>query len=219
MVTHNIVANEIPYYMRQPRISISFSGYSDADFETKAEHIVASITGNPAFPNPTPSLEDVQAAVTAYSTALVAAADLGRKNIAAKNKARQQVEALLKPLGNYVMCMANGDYETLVTSGFSLTKGYTPRHLGATGNVTIANGNTSGAMVASVKTVSGASSYKHDITEQAPAENTVWESTVTTRSKFTYHNLTPGKQYWVRVAAIGTDGQVSYSPVSTQFAQ
>ena len=205
--------------MRQPRISISFGSYADAGFETKAEHIVASMTGNAAFPNPTPTVKEVDDAVKLYSTALVAAADLGRKNVAAKNKARQQVEALLKPMGNYVMCMANGDYETLVTSGFSLTKGYTPRHLGTTGNVTIANGNTSGAMVASVKTVSGASSYLHEITEEMPSEKTVWESTVTTRAKFTYTKRTPGRQYWVRVAAIGTDGQVSYSPVATKFAQ
>jgi hypothetical protein len=74
-------------------------------------------------------------------------------------------------------------------------------------------------MVASVKTVTGASSYRHEISAEMPTEKTLWESTVTTRAKFTYNNRTPGKQYWVRVAAIGTDGQVSYSPVATQFAQ
>lgn len=205
--------------MRLARISLSFSGYTDADFETKAEHIVASMKDNPAFPSPVPAISTVADAVTNYSTYLVAAADRSIKSIAAKNKARQQVEALLKPLGNYVMCLANGDYETLIKSGYSITKGYAPRHLGTTGNVSIANGNTSGALVASVKTVSGASSYKHEISTESPTEATVWDVTVTTRSRYTYSDLTPGKQYWVRVAAVGSDGQVSYSPVSSQYAQ
>jgi hypothetical protein len=205
--------------MRQPKISTSFSSYTDAGFETKAEHIVASMKGNPAFASPIPSIGEVEDAVTAYSTSLVAAADLGRKNVAAKNKARQQVEALLKPLGNYVMCIANGDLETLILSGFSPTRGYNPRHLGTTGNITLTNGNTSGALAASVKTVSGASSYKHEICTEMPAENTVWESTVSTRSKYVYSNLLPGKQYWWRVAAVGSGQQISYSPVATKFVQ
>ena len=40
--------------MNTAEISISFSRYSDANLETKAQHIVASLTGNAAYPTPTP---------------------------------------------------------------------------------------------------------------------------------------------------------------------
>ena len=35
--------------MRTPKVSTSFSGFTDANLETKAQLILASMTGNPAF--------------------------------------------------------------------------------------------------------------------------------------------------------------------------
>ncbi len=73
--------------MKLQKISISFSKYSDADFLNKAEHILSSMTGNPAFADPIPTLAELQAAVTKYSDDLAAAAGLGRNNVAEKTKA------------------------------------------------------------------------------------------------------------------------------------
>ena len=42
--------------MKNSKISISFTRYSDADFLTKAEHIYQSLTGNLAFKDPVPTL-------------------------------------------------------------------------------------------------------------------------------------------------------------------
>ena len=201
------------------KISISFSGYTDSAFETKAEHILASMTGNPVFTSPIPTLVEVQAAVTTYSTQLVTAAGLGRTAVAEKNKSRKKLELLLSQLGMYVMYLANGDAAILTSSGFSLTKEPESNYITNPGNVTLGNGITSGQLQASVKAVKGAKSYLHQITDVQPAEDTVWKSTPSSRSKYIFNNLVPGKQYWVRVAATASGEQVAYSPVVSQFAQ
>jgi hypothetical protein len=82
-----------------------------------------------------------------------------------------------------------------------------------------ANGISSGQLQAAVKTVNGAGVYIHEICAEQPGDNTVWTSTSTTTSKYTFKGLQPGKQYWVRVAAVGARQQVAYSPVASQFVQ
>ena len=205
--------------MKTPKISISFSRFTDSAFETKAEHILASMTGNPVFTDPIPTLVDVQAAVTAYSPQLVGAAGLGRTAVAEKNKSRKILELLLSQLGMYVMYIANGDAAVLTSSGFTVIKEPESNFITNPGNVTLGNGVTSGQLEASVKAVKGARSYLHQITDVQPAEDTVWKSTPSSRSKYVFNNLVPGKQYWIRVAATASGEQVAYSPVASQFAQ
>jgi hypothetical protein len=64
-----------------------------------------------------------------------------------------------------------------------------------------------------------ANSYLHEIADTLPTDSTVWTKFPSGNSQFTFTSLTPGKQYWVRVAAIGFRNQVAYSTVATQFAQ
>lgn len=205
--------------MKLQKISISFTRYSDADFLNKAEHILQSMTGNASFPDPIPTLADLQAAVTKYSNDLIAAAGLGRINVAEKNKSRQVLEQLLVQLGMFVMFVANGDAAILTGSGYTLTKEPEPRYITNPGNVTLSNGITTGEMLSTVKTGKGVINYLHEITAEAPADNTVWTSNPSSKSRYVFTNLVAGKQYWVRVAAVGSGGQVAYSTVATQFVQ
>lgn len=205
--------------MRFQKISLNFSNYSDADFQTKAVFVLTSMTGNPAFTDPIPTIAQVQAGVSNYSEAMTAAAGLGRINVAHKNKARQELEALLQQLGMYVMYVANGDAAILTSSGYSLTKMPEPSYISNPGNVTLKNGVTSGELVDSVGTVAAARLYFHEICDTAPSEATVWTRNQSSKSRFVFTGLTPGKQYWVRVAAVGSGEQIAYSTVATQFVQ
>lgn len=206
--------------MKILKISTSFSKFSDADFETKAQYIVnVGIAGNANFPSPNPVLADLQTAVTRYSNGLLAAKDLGKNNVAEKNESREELELLLGQLGLYVMNVSNGSLTMLTSSGFSLTKDPEPRYIDNPGNVTLSNGISSGTMVAQVKSVKGGTGYLHEITAELPTETTVWTSSHSTTSKFTFTNLQAGKQYWVRVAVTGSRQQIAYSPVASQFVQ
>lgn len=216
---HNIVVIINLLQMRTSKVTIGFSSYSDANLETKAGLILTSMTGNAAFAAPIPTLADLDLALKKYSDALVAAASLGRTNVANKNAIRQQLELLLSQLGMYVMYVANGDEAILTSSGFSLSKTPEPSYITNPGNVTLSNGVTAGQLTASVKTVKGANGYLHEICAEPPTDDTAWIKNPSTRSQFTFKDLQPGKKYWVRVAATGRAEQIAYSPVASQFAQ
>lgn len=205
--------------MKMQRVSTSFTSYSDANLEQKAEYILEQMTGNAFFETPSPALTDVKAAIAAYSQALVAAAGLDRTQVALKNEARAGLEVLLSKLGMYAMNVALGNVAMLTSTGFTLIKLSEPQYITNPGNVTISNGVTSGELVAAVISVRAAKSYLHQITTELPTDATAWQSNSSSRSKYTYSGLQPGKQYWIRVAVVGSRGQIAYSPVATQFAQ
>ena len=211
--------NQIFNTMKMQKISTSFAGFTDANLEQKAEYILEQMTGNASFASPTPTLAELQTAISTYSLALVAAAGLDRTQVAIKNEVRQALEVLLGKLGMYVMNVALGDTAMLTGSGFTLNKTGETMYIDNPGNVTLSNGITSGELVASVVAVKGAKSYLYELATEQPTASTDWQSTITSRSKFTYSNLQPGRQYWVRVAAIGSRQQIAYSPVAAQFVQ
>ncbi len=205
--------------MRAQKVTLSFRSISDSDFLKQGVFINGSMTGNPSFPDPIPTMAQVLAGVTSYSGWLSAASGLGRNNVAQKNKARLDLEGQLQQLGMYVMYVANGDAAILTSSGFTLSKMPEPSYISNPGNVTLKNGVTSGELVDSVKNVDAARLYFHEISETAPAEATVWTRSQSSKSRFVFTGLTPGKQYWVRVAAVGSGEQLAYSTVATQFVQ
>jgi hypothetical protein len=203
--------------MKNPKLQLSFTTYSDSNFLTKAILIVTSMTNNPAFANPIPTLADVQTALDNYAKNLTAAGSLGRTNVADKNQSRGILEQLLFQLGLYVMFIANGDTAILTSSGYTLAKDPQPRKLENPGNVVLSYGITSGALISSV-TKGNATSFIHEITDALPTANTNWTGYPSSTSQFTFTNLTPGNQYWVRVAAVGNRKQIAYSTIATQFA-
>lgn len=205
--------------MRIQKLTLNFSRLTDAAFENKAKHILASMTANPNFTDPIPTLAELQTAITNYSNAMVAAAELGKNNVATKNKYRTELELLLYQLGMYVMFIANGDVTILISSGYTLSKEPEPQHLDNPGMVVLENGITSGQLVSTVSRPRGSRGFVHEICDEQPTPATVWTSTPGSRSSFVFNRLVPGKQYWVRVAATGSGGQIAYSTVSSQFAQ
>lgn len=205
--------------MKIQKISLSFSSFTDGNFATKARFILDSLTGNAAFATPTPTLVVVEGDYSNYNTARMAAEGLGRVNVAEKNQFRKALEVILAQLGRYVMFAANGNAVKLASSGYSLTKMPEVQHLPGTGNATLINGKTSGQLIVFIKRPKGSTSFVHDISEEMPTENTVWVTVASSRSRYTFTNLQPGKQYWVRVGAIGANDQLVYSPVASQYVQ
>ena len=204
--------------MKKQKIILNFRGFSDSAFLNKAGHIVSSMTNNDYFPTPVPPLADVQAALDAYNVALLAAADLGRVNVAGKNQARFTLEQLLAQLGMFVMFIANGDALILTSSGYTLNKLPEPLYIQNPGNVVLYNGITSGEVNSYVKNVATAG-YIFEIADTLPTDDTVWVKTSTSKSQFVFKNLVPGKQYWIRVAALGKRDQIAYSTIATIFVQ
>ncbi|MEO6734657.1 MAG: fibronectin type III domain-containing protein [Ferruginibacter sp.] len=201
------------------KINNSFSIYSDGNLEKKASHILANLTGNTLINAPDTSLANLNASILKFGAVLVAAAGLGRTNVALKNAARDELEQLLIEIGLFVTYAAVGDSTALISSGYTLSKTREARYIINPGSVSLNNGITSGQMIAFVKAVKSATGYVHEIAAEPPTDDTVWTSTASSRCQFIFKDLVPGKQYWVRIAAVGTGEQIAYSPVASQFAQ
>lgn len=200
------------------KLIITFTRLRDGEFQNKVQYILACMTGNAAFTDPIPTLDEIRTALTKFSDDLVAAQGKDRVFVAEKNKSRKQLELLVAQLGMYVMYKAVGDEAILASSGFPMVKVREARYIDNPGNVTLANGKTSGELVASVKKVKGAMGYLYEIAHAEPAEDTVWTTVSCSKSRFVFKSLVPGKKYWVRVAATASGNQVTYSPVASQFA-
>ncbi|KAA9037982.1 hypothetical protein FW778_14530 [Ginsengibacter hankyongi] len=203
--------------MKTAKVLLDFSRYTDANFLQKSLYIITCMTGNPNFPTPVPPLTDVQAAYDTYGNALAAAAALGRQAVLDKNIAREALEGVLAQLGRYVMYVANGNESILGSSGFTLAKMPQPMVLDNPGNVILEHGDNPGELISQVPKQNGMS-FSHQITDAAPTEDTVWTSHTVSTAKYTFTGLVPGKQYWVRVAVLGSRKQIKYSTVATQFA-
>jgi len=203
--------------MNQRKINLSFGNYTEANFENKGSHIVSCMVDNPYFATPNPSLAVLQAAQERYSAALVAAANLGRNEVAEKNAARQDFDQLLNKLGLYVMNVADGNEQMLVSSGFTLTKIREPRYLAAAGPLVLRNGMNSGELEAIVKADRNANGYVFYISDNADTENPVWKNVAVSTCKYTFTELVQGKKYWVKVAITGARKQIAWSQVAILF--
>jgi hypothetical protein len=203
--------------MKKSSIQLSFTRMTDSNFLTKGNFIHTSMSGNPFFPSPVPTLAEVEGAIALYTTKLLAATGLGRVNVAEKNQARDELERMLYKLGLWVMFMADGVEAVLASSGYTLVKEPQPRTLDKPGDVTLTYDITSGTLISSIPK-GNASSFIHEITDAPPTESTAWKSYPASTSQFTFTGLIPGRQYWVRVAVVGSRKQIAYSNIATQFA-
>ena len=85
--------------MRTPKVSTSFLSFTDANLETKAQLILASMTGNPAFANHIPTLAELQAAVAQVQHRSGGRCCTWSYQCGHKNASRQILENILSQLG------------------------------------------------------------------------------------------------------------------------
>ncbi|MGN6196739.1 MAG: hypothetical protein ACTHOB_17500 [Ginsengibacter sp.] len=201
------------------RICISFSRYRDDNLLLKGRFIYASLHGNISYASLETILPILKARLDQYSADLAAAATGDRIAIAQKKQSRKELMSLLNHLGLAVMAEANGDQTMLVSSGYDLAKARESRYITNPGNVILSNGISTGQMISRVKAVKGAKCYVHQFATAFDGEEIIWTSITATSCKYMFENLTPGKQYWVRVAVVGSRNQIAYSSVGTWYAQ
>ena len=183
---------------------------TDADFAIGSARVIAGMTGNPAFPTPTPSVATVVAARNAYTAAVTAGLDsrLGRSQRA---KMRAALVALLRQLAHYVEDNSAGDRALLMSSGFPLQRDRSPiGPLGAPTEVRMVKGKVSGTAIARCRKMGGARAYQWRI---APAATpTAWSPVVTTFCAHAqFEGLPAMTVYVVQVCAIGTAGTGDWS--------
>ncbi len=201
------------------KASISFlSEDSDADLIIRSNGILIALTGNPTYPQPSPTLAVVNAGVVQFTNAVSAAAGGGMMLTSAKNDKRADLVALLRDLASYVQLRCKGDLTKLLSSGFPVQK--TQRQpvgiLPAPANLTVKLGGRSGQLDSKVEPVPGASIYNWRCTPSTSPSAPV-QTPQTTAGSHTFSGLTPGMVYSVEVNAVGSAGPSNWSIAATQM--
>jgi hypothetical protein len=188
----------------------------DADLRVHVSIIIFKMTGNPDYPNPTPTLAEVDTALNVFIAALMAAADGGKALTAAKNAARKALVRVVRALANHVQSACDGDYSVLLGSGFPTHKptrspiGY----LSKPAKLAVKLGMHTGELDASVAPVPGAVLYGWRVTTAAQP-GVVVLTRQTTAADITLPGLTPGVIYLVEANCIGTAGPSDWTgPIS-----
>ncbi|PRD53916.1 hypothetical protein [Sphingobacterium gobiense] len=102
----------------------SFGNHKDSKMMVEAEVILTSMSGNPNFPDPIPSLVEVENAYDEYLAHLTRADwTHGRVDRALKRESKVKLAGLLSDLAAYVNYVAKGDLPVLYTSGFPIFTG------------------------------------------------------------------------------------------------
>ncbi|HZF02224.1 MAG TPA: fibronectin type III domain-containing protein [Methylomirabilota bacterium] len=187
-------------------VSLSFAQLPDAQLDEFTGAVVASLTGNAAYPTPAVSIADLSAAQTAFEAAMTAMAQGGMQATAAKNDARAKLVALLRQEANYVQLTGKNDLPTLLSSGFQASStNNTQSPLDTPGILGLDNGMST-QLVARVQGVINAKAYEAQVKNGGgwtPA------GVFTQSRRMVLAGLTPGQIYAVQVRAVG--GSTGYS--------
>ncbi len=199
--------------------SISFLNEdSDAELLARVTAISTALDGNASYPTPAPTLAVLNAATTAFATAMAEAAGGGASLTAAKNERRAALVTLVRELASYVQVACKGDLAVLLTSGFPHQK---PERqpvgeLPPPANLQVKLGARSGQLTTKVDPVQGASIYNWRVTQSSSPDNAV-QTRQTTAARHTFTGLTPGVIYSVEVNAFGTAGPSNWAGPAKQM--
>jgi hypothetical protein len=203
------------------QIKLGLTGLKPTDLLAKGRLIIANMTGNASFPDPVPTLADLQTALDAFEDRVEAAAFGDRRAINSRNNGQRAFTAMLRQLGQYVAFVANGDGEVIESSGFEVRKQREPAtSLGQPIDFLAERSKKEGEVILNWKAVSYSKAYQVEVSTADPAvAEPQWTvALVTSKSSGTVQNLTRGTMYWFRVMAISGDMTSAYSDVALVMA-
>jgi hypothetical protein len=197
--------------MKTSKIMLSFQRLNDGQLEDQALAIAAALTGNKNFPEPNPTLEELNNSIQLFSEGLALSKTRDKVKVAIKNNLRANLELLLTKLAHYCTFIANGDRALLSSSGFTLnTESTTSKILGMPENFTVQPGKHSGEMLVYINRLPNAKTYLF-LYGPSPNSDGAWLHAVNSLPYITITGLTPGAIYSFKIGATGSKGQVVYT--------
>ena len=202
------------------RVRLNLRNLSVTDKIAKGRQIVAAMTNNANFTTPSPALAEVTGTIDDLEKAN-AAVQAARSEVATRVLAQDATEArmdqFLTQLSGYVESVAGKD-DTVITSAGMETKSSrsTPTIPSPPQGVSAIAGDHEGQIELFWKPIPNARSYTIEASVD-PATPTSWTHVgIATSASKTINNLTTGKRYWFRVAAVGAGGQSGWSEHATK---
>ena len=204
------------------RIRLNLKNLTITEKIAKGRQIVTAMSNNNSFPSPSPPLTDVTTALEDLEKAFAlvqSAKSETATRVVVQDNAATKVDQILTQLAGYVESVAGRD-DTLITSAGMDTKAV--RSASSVPNVpqafSAAAGEHEGEINLSWKAVPNARSYTIESSND-PATASTWTHVgIATSASKTISDLTSGKRYWFRIAAVGASGQSGWSEHATKVA-
>lgn len=181
--------------------------------------IISQMTANVNFSSPTPTLGDMTTLANDLDVCIQKAEAGGpnERNLR-DDKAAELIDALHQ-LGDYVVFTAKGDRTVAESSGFPLAKDPSPQPpIEKPQGLQLFDGVNAGELLLRFTKVKGSRAYMYQVSLD-PADESKWVTVHGTIRQNLFTGLESGKRYYIRVAAIGTEGQVVYSDVVSRIVQ
>jgi hypothetical protein len=202
------------------RIRLNLKKLSVTDKIAKGRQIVTAMRSNGSFPNPNPPLTEVTTALDelsqAYALVQSAKSEVSTR-VVVQDNAVAKVDQVLTKLAGYVESVAGKD-DTLITSAGMVTKASrSAPTLPVVPQALTANaGEHEGEISLGWKAVPNARSYTIEASVDPAAANSWTHIGIATSASKLVTNLTSGKRYWFRVAAVSAGGQSGWSEHATK---
>ena len=194
-------------------VALGLRNLTVAEKSTQFDTIQASMTGNPAFPTPAPTLTVLatlrDAMVTAQKEQALAEQQAKEKTTQLRT-AEKAYETGATQLAAYVENRAAGDGAVIQSAGMPVKKesaGKAP--MSQVTDVAVTMGDEPGQVDLSYHAVKNVRAYIARYGQNGP--DSLPEKEVFTRSKGELHGLKSGVEVWVQVCAKGAEGNGPWS--------
>jgi hypothetical protein len=189
------------------KIKKSYKNPSDTYMLKLIGRVLENMKNNASFPNPIPTVAEVEKGAFDYQLALNVAGRNDRTLSSAKNDRKAELTGMLEKWDDYVTTTGNGDKTMLLSSGFDIAglKNQSQELLPIE-KLDVEIGPIGQAIV-SVKKVAGARMYAFQCTPDPITPNSQWTTETTSDRENTFTNLNSIAKYWFRVVAYGRGKQ------------
>lgn len=166
---------------------------------------------SPYFPKIVPTVDELEGSITTFQVSVGRAASGDREEIAVKNAAKRAMLGIVRRQVLFVNLEADGDEVKLKSVNLPLISPPEPVPLGEP-VVETRRGENPGELVVYTKPVPGAVSYKFEYS--ADPEAAQWQEILSSVSKQVISGLVLGSEVYLRITAIGRNGQTRISQVA-----
>jgi hypothetical protein len=192
------------------RLKISFRTLAIPEKIQKARYLVAQMSGNESFTNPSPALQEVGAAADALEQAYEKSLNGGKIEIAQLRQCESGMNDLIFLLAGYVQNASRGEPSVILSSGFDVQAEKTVAAPPPTPhNINGKMGPFDGQVSLSWDRVPGAKAYQIQVS--ADGINNWSYCGAAIKRQFVVDGLKSGTKTFFRVSAIGTKGQSAWS--------
>jgi len=205
------------------RAALSFSKAVPEQLLTQGHAVLKGLTGNANFSNLPIDLAILKAALDTYAALIAEAKDGGKKAILARNKQGEELIRILRAVGYFVELNCKDDLNIFLTSGLQpRSSSRTPAQPLEQPMIMNVDHGTTGQLLVSIKSVSGAKVYELRYGPVGPngATPATWtlQTVPNARAAAAINGLTPGTTYAIQVRAYGPLGYTEYSDSATRMA-